>query len=32
MAFGDVAYVAWYQDGVRLVDVSDPTAPRVTAY
>jgi hypothetical protein len=32
MAFGDVAYVSWYQDGVRLVDVSDPTAPRVTAY
>ena len=32
MAFGDRAYVAWYQDGLRVVDVSDPTAPALTAY
>ncbi len=30
MAFGDVAYVAWYQDGLRLVDLSDPAQPTVT--
>jgi hypothetical protein len=32
MAEGDRAYVAWYQDGFRLVDLTDPTAPAVIAY
>jgi hypothetical protein len=32
MAFGDTAYVAWYQDGVRLVDLSDPTAPTFSGH
>jgi hypothetical protein len=32
MAFGDKAYVAWYQDGLRIVDLSDPTQPFVSAY
>jgi hypothetical protein len=27
MADGDTAYIAHYQDGIRLVDLSDPTAP-----
>jgi hypothetical protein len=29
MAFGSTAYVAHYQDGVRLYDLSDPAAPRL---
>ena len=29
---GDVEYVSWYSDGVRVVDVSDATAPRELAY
>ncbi len=32
MAFGDRAYIAWYQDGVRVLDLSDPTTPAVAAY
>lgn len=32
MAFGDKAYVAWYQDGLRILDVSDPTNPTQRAY
>ena len=32
MAFGDRAYVAWYQDGLRIVDLADPTKPSVAAY
>jgi hypothetical protein len=32
MAFGDRAYVAWYQDGIRILDLSDPTTPTVAAY
>jgi hypothetical protein len=32
MAFGEKAYAAHYQDGVRLFDLSDPTRPRVQAY
>ncbi len=27
MAFGDRAYVAYYQNGLRILDLSDPTAP-----
>lgn len=25
---GDTAYVAWYSDGVRVLDIADPTNPR----
>jgi hypothetical protein len=32
MAFGDRVYAAWYQDGVRIIDISDPTAPAQAAY
>jgi hypothetical protein len=32
MAFGDKAYVSWYQDGLRIVDLADPTTPRVTGW
>ncbi len=32
MAFGDKAYVAHYQDGVRILDLSDPTSPTLAAY
>ena len=32
MAFGDRGYVAWYQDGFRLLDLSNPTQPTVAAY
>lgn len=32
MAFGEKAYIAWYQDGIRILDLSDPTAPTVAAY
>jgi hypothetical protein len=32
MAQGDRAYVAYYQDGVRVLDLSDPTAPRQIAW
>jgi len=32
MAFGDRAYVAWYQNGVRVLDLSDPTQPRQVAH
>ena len=32
MLVGDTAYIAHYQDGVRVLDVSDPTAPRQIAY
>jgi hypothetical protein len=32
MAFGDRAYIAWYQDGVRIVDLSDPTQPSIVGY
>lgn len=32
MAFGDHAYVAWYQDGLRRVDLSDPTQPAFDGY
>lgn len=27
MLYGDIEYVSWYSDGLRIVDVSDPSAP-----
>lgn len=32
MLVGSDAYIAHYQDGIRVVDVSDPAAPRTRAY
>jgi hypothetical protein len=32
MAVGDRAFVAYYQDGLRVLDLSDPTQPTVEAY
>lgn len=32
MAFGDRAYLTHYQDGVRIIDLSNPTAPHLAAY
>jgi hypothetical protein len=32
MAVGARAYVAWYQDGLRVLDLSQPAQPRVVAY
>lgn len=32
MAAGERAYVAWYQDGLRILDLSDPAAPELAAY
>lgn len=32
MAFGTRAYMTYYQDGVRVLDVSDPTRPRQIGY
>lgn len=32
LAIGDRAYVAYYQDGLRILDLSDPTQPRQVAY
>jgi hypothetical protein len=32
MAVGNKAYIAYYQDGVRVVDLSDPTRPRLAGY
>ncbi len=29
---GDELYMSWYSDGIQVVDVSDPTAPRRVAY
>jgi hypothetical protein len=28
---GSTAYLSWYSDGIRVVDISQPTAPRETA-
>jgi hypothetical protein len=32
MAFGDRAYIAYYQDGLRVLDLSDPTAPALAGW
>jgi len=32
MAFGAKAYFAYYQDGIRVLDLSDPTAPALVGY
>jgi hypothetical protein len=32
MAFGTKAYFTYYQDGVRVLDLSDPTQPKQTGY
>jgi hypothetical protein len=32
MAIGERAYVAYYQDGLRVLDLSDPTDPREVAH
>ncbi|HVK84495.1 MAG TPA: hypothetical protein VM513_10340 [Kofleriaceae bacterium] len=32
MAFGERAYVTYYQDGVRIFDLSTPSAPRLLGY
>jgi hypothetical protein len=32
MAFGETAYISHYQDGIRLLDLSDPTQPAQIAH
>jgi hypothetical protein len=32
MAFGNIVYAAYYQDGVRMIDISDPVHPRPVAW
>ena len=32
VALGDRVYVSWYADGVRVLDVADPTRPREVGY
>lgn len=32
MAVGERAYVAWYQDGIRVIDLRDPTQPTQIAH
>jgi hypothetical protein len=32
MAFGTKAYFTYYQDGVRVLDMSDPTHPQQVGY
>lgn len=32
MAFGNKAYFTYYQDGVRVLDLADPTQPRLVGY
>jgi len=32
MAFGSKAYFSYYQDGIRVVDVGDPTQPHLLGY
>ena len=32
MAFGDKAYFTYYQDGVRVMNLADPTNPKLVGY
>jgi hypothetical protein len=32
LVVGTDVYASWYSDGVRVIDASDPTAPREVAY
>ena len=32
MAFGSTVYIAYYQDGVRVIDIADPANPRQVAW
>ncbi len=32
MLFGTRAYVTYYHDGVRIIDLADPTNPQLVAY
>lgn len=32
VALGDRLYVSWYADGVRILDIADPTRPREVGY
>jgi hypothetical protein len=32
MAFGSTVYLAYYQDGVRVIDIADPAQPRLVAW
>jgi hypothetical protein len=32
MAFGTKAYFSHYQDGIRVLDISDPTNPQQTGF
>ena len=32
MAFGNKAYFSYYQDGIRVLDMSDPTNPKLVGY
>ncbi len=32
VAIGDRAYIAYYHDGVRVLDLADPTAPKLLGY
>lgn len=32
MGQGTLAYASWYQDGIRVIDVADPAAPRLVAW
>jgi hypothetical protein len=32
MAFGTKSYFTYYQDGVRVLDVADPTQPKLIGY
>ena len=32
MAFGNKAYFSYYQDGIRVLDISDPSKPKLAGY